>query len=214
MKDEVRSIKNQFAILKDEKSTPKEQFDEKISEIKKYRIAERKSADDLSIEDNNASLERQFSANKNQFDAKVTEIEKNEESCSLEMHPIKSSQADFTTTKETEIATEKQSKTLEDETNCDVEQKSAESVLRTSTIFQRKRSMTEENSSFSREQKKKVSKKQWSVAKLVDHELRSGVMFFRVRWKGYKSTDDTWEPETNLNCPELLSSYKSSNDIQ
>ena len=28
-----------------------------------------------------------------------------------------------------------------------------------------------------------------------------------VRWKGYSATDDTWEPEDNLNCQELIETF-------
>lgn len=95
--------------------------------------------------------------------------------------------------------------------NCYDEPKFAESkFLKKSTTVRRKRSMPEENSSSSQEQKKKITEKQWTVAKLVDHKLQEEGLFFRVRWRGYKSSEDTWEPETNLNCQKLLSSYKSS----
>ncbi|XP_017776559.1 PREDICTED: chromodomain-helicase-DNA-binding protein 1 [Nicrophorus vespilloides] len=31
---------------------------------------------------------------------------------------------------------------------------------------------------------------------------------YLIRWKGYGSEHDTWEPETTLNCPEILQKYK------
>lgn len=28
-----------------------------------------------------------------------------------------------------------------------------------------------------------------------------------VRWKGYRSGSDSWEPEEHLNCPDLIDKY-------
>jgi hypothetical protein len=37
---------------------------------------------------------------------------------------------------------------------------------------------------------------------------------YLVHWKGYSDADNTWEPESNLtNCKDLLTAYKSSNDL-
>lgn len=30
---------------------------------------------------------------------------------------------------------------------------------------------------------------------------------FLVRWKGYRSEYDSWEPEEHLNCPDLIDKY-------
>lgn len=52
--------------------------------------------------------------------------------------------------------------------------------------------------------------KDWEVQKIVDvHYNRNGSREFLVRWAGYKQTDDTWEPEEHLECPDLIAKYMS-----
>lgn len=34
-----------------------------------------------------------------------------------------------------------------------------------------------------------------------------GVRHLLIRWKGYGEESDTWEPESTVNCPELLKEY-------
>jgi hypothetical protein len=36
------------------------------------------------------------------------------------------------------------------------------------------------------------------VAAICDRRTRAGVAQYKVRWKGYASEDDTWEPLENL----------------
>lgn len=31
--------------------------------------------------------------------------------------------------------------------------------------------------------------------------------YYKIRWKGYSPNSDTWEPEDNLFCPELLENF-------
>lgn len=49
----------------------------------------------------------------------------------------------------------------------------------------------------------------YEVEKLLNHTTESGVRFYLVRWKGYSMRHDTWEKESNLNCPKILSAYKA-----
>lgn len=60
----------------------------------------------------------------------------------------------------------------------------------------------------------KAAKKQWAVNQLLNHEMRAGILHFLVRWEGYGSDDDSWEPEKNLSCPKLLSAYKIKNKLK
>lgn len=49
---------------------------------------------------------------------------------------------------------------------------------------------------------------EWEVSKIVDFvNLKDGTRQFLVQWKGYSSKENTWEPEANLNCQELIDKF-------
>ncbi|KAL6877017.1 hypothetical protein J3F83DRAFT_727840 [Trichoderma novae-zelandiae] len=57
----------------------------------------------------------------------------------------------------------------------------------------------------------KATKQEWEVEQIVDSMIDEETMehFFRVKWKGYGSKDNTWEPKKNLaNCKHLLEAYE------
>ncbi|GLH07058.1 Heterochromatin protein 1 [Gryllus bimaculatus] len=50
--------------------------------------------------------------------------------------------------------------------------------------------------------------KVYEVEKVVEvHFKKNGEREFLIRWKGFTTEDDTWEPEANLNCPELIEKF-------
>lgn len=51
----------------------------------------------------------------------------------------------------------------------------------------------------------------FEVEKILDDKLvTSTERFCLVHWKKYDSSHDTWERESNLNCPGILKKYKQS----
>ena len=48
------------------------------------------------------------------------------------------------------------------------------------------------------------------VEKIVSERIVDGRLEYFLKWKGYSSLDNTWEPAENLDCPELLEQFKKS----
>lgn len=54
----------------------------------------------------------------------------------------------------------------------------------------------------------KEDQKEFEVEKIIEvHFKKNKTREFLIRWKGFTSADDTWEPEENLNCPELIEKF-------
>lgn len=53
----------------------------------------------------------------------------------------------------------------------------------------------------------------WEVEKIIDVQYNDdGSKNFLIRWKGCDSSQDTWEPEANVNSPDLIESFMSKTD--
>lgn len=56
--------------------------------------------------------------------------------------------------------------------------------------------------------KKKPQKEEYEVEKIVeDRQGSNGETIFRIRWKGYRAQQDTWEPKAALSCNDLIKKY-------
>ncbi|KAK8395312.1 hypothetical protein O3P69_006181 [Scylla paramamosain] len=53
----------------------------------------------------------------------------------------------------------------------------------------------------------KKEPEEYEVEAVVDHRVRGRFTEYKVRWKGFGPKDDSWVPEAELNCDNLLNKY-------
>lgn len=51
---------------------------------------------------------------------------------------------------------------------------------------------------------------EYEVDRIVGDKTEGGEKHYLVRWKNYGSNDDTWEPVSNLDCPDIISNYEAN----
>ena len=52
---------------------------------------------------------------------------------------------------------------------------------------------------------------EFEVEKIMDHRDVNGKLFYLVKWCGFPSSDNTWEPRDGLvNCQEAINEYHAA----
>ncbi|OUM70107.1 hypothetical protein PIROE2DRAFT_37586, partial [Piromyces sp. E2] len=49
------------------------------------------------------------------------------------------------------------------------------------------------------------------VEKILDKRKHYGKIQYLIKWKSYPLSEASWEPKSNLNCPEFLKKFEKSN---
>ena len=51
------------------------------------------------------------------------------------------------------------------------------------------------------------------VEKIIDRRIKGGTVMFKVKWKGYPDSDNTWEDRNGLKCKDLIQEYEDKAEI-
>ncbi|XP_073833400.1 uncharacterized protein isoform X2 [Musca autumnalis] len=58
-----------------------------------------------------------------------------------------------------------------------------------------------------KQQDEEEVEQEWEVDKIIDYAEEKKGRVFRIRWKGFGPKHDTWEPEANLNCKDIIDKF-------
>lgn len=81
----------------------------------------------------------------------------------------------------------------------------------TARINQYKTGMTQQKI-FEKQQLAEIrnESQEFEVESIRDHKITRGCRKYLIHWKGFDSTEDSWQKESDLHCPTLLNEYDRS----
>jgi hypothetical protein len=59
----------------------------------------------------------------------------------------------------------------------------------------------------------RIEDKIWSISRILDVKVVKGKERFLVRWQGFKSDADTWEPAESFVNAAILDEFKASRQV-
>merc|ERR1711935_357997 len=55
-----------------------------------------------------------------------------------------------------------------------------------------------------------ASEEEYEVDRIINDRVEKSEKQCLIRWKNFGADDDTWEPVSNLDCPEIISLYEQN----
>lgn len=53
-----------------------------------------------------------------------------------------------------------------------------------------------------------MSEIRYEVEEILDRRIRNGAVEYLLKWEGYPASENSWEPESNLECPWLIQLFE------
>uniref|UniRef100_A0A1B0DB90 Uncharacterized protein n=1 Tax=Phlebotomus papatasi TaxID=29031 RepID=A0A1B0DB90_PHLPP len=51
---------------------------------------------------------------------------------------------------------------------------------------------------------------EYQVESIIDRRVKKGRVEYYIKWEGYSSEENTWEPIDNLDCQELIEEFEAA----